>query len=437
MRLDLASFPVSDARFDERTRYEDGVLEISKQELLSLVFEDARVASADLDIVFPGEQTRIVNVRSAAEPRVKVSGPGCVFPGILGPVETVGQGRTNRMAGVAVIHSAEYQPTVTAGTGAQGSGVLDMWGPGAELTPLGSTINLVLASRLVGGLTEVEAHSAIQLAECKIARRVAETTRDSDSGIDNIEIFELGKADPSLPRIVYILSFLTEWHLPPASIAYYGLPIWESLPTLVHPNEFFDGAITTDARKGHSSWPLNWRWMNQPVVLELMREHGKSLNFLGVILQRAGSESEFGKMVAAASASNMAKLLGADNAIITRINPAGISLVDAMLTVQACEKKGIKTVFLTPEACGSDGTGPSFFFTVPEATAMVSTGNLNIEPQMPAPKKVIGCEKGQTIVLRPGVKPIYPWGAIKLDRWTEISEGVDWFGGTKAMCVAY
>ena len=94
MRLELANFPVRDVRFDGRTRYDGGVLEIHKGELLAWVLEDGRVTWADLDVAFPQEQTRIVRVRDAVEPRVKVSGPGCVFPGSLGSVETVGQGRT-------------------------------------------------------------------------------------------------------------------------------------------------------------------------------------------------------------------------------------------------------------------------------------------------------------------------------------------------------
>src|SRR5574342_758983 len=112
MRLELAEFPVKDIRFDGKTRYDGGVLEINKEELLALVLEDGKVTRADLDVAFPGEHTRIVRVRDAVEPRVKVSGPGCVFPGILGPVETVGQGRTHRLSGVTIMTSAEYKRTI-------------------------------------------------------------------------------------------------------------------------------------------------------------------------------------------------------------------------------------------------------------------------------------------------------------------------------------
>ncbi|MBI4320645.1 MAG: hypothetical protein HY675_19310 [Chloroflexi bacterium] len=435
MKLELATFPTKDVRFGDRTGYDGGVLELNKTELLGLVLQDNRIASADLHLAFPGEQTRIVNVRDAVEPRVKVSGPGCVFPGILGPLETVGEGRTNTLPNVAVVSSADYKPTVTTGTAAPTTSILDMWGPGAALTPLGSTSNVVLTTRLAEGANELDAHSALQLAELRVARRLAETTTDRDP--DSVEVFELFDADPSLPRVVYILGCYTEWHTPHSSVAYYGLQIKESLPTFVHPNEFLDGALTADARKGHSSWPRTRSWMNQPVVMALMREHGKRLSFLGVILQRTRFESEFGKQVTALSASQMARSMKADNAIITRMTPSGNNLVDVMLTVQACERKGIKTVFASPEAGESDGTGPAMHFYVPEATAMVNTGNLNLEPHLPAPAKVIGCPEGQTVVMRPGTAPINPWGELKFDTSTDITEGTDWFGGMYFTCALY
>jgi hypothetical protein len=90
MRLELADFPVRDVRFSKETHYRNGVLEIDKQELIALILEDKKVLSVNLDMAFPGEQTRIVNIRDVLEPRIKVSGPGCVFPGILGPLFETG-----------------------------------------------------------------------------------------------------------------------------------------------------------------------------------------------------------------------------------------------------------------------------------------------------------------------------------------------------------
>lgn len=432
MRLELANFPVKDVRFNGWTRYNGGVLEIDKEEVAALVLQDGKVVSANLDVAFPGEQTRIVRVRDVVEPRVKVSGPGSVFPGILGPVETVGEGRTHRLAGVTVTTSANYKLTILEGAAAGRTGLVDMWGPAAQLTPFGSTINIVLMLELRDGVSELEAHAAIQSAELRVAQRLAETTRGETA--KDVEVFELFDTDPALPRIAYILGCRTAWHEPHSGVAYYGLPIRESLPTLVHPNEFLDGALTSDARRGgKGTCPTNWEWMNHSIVLRLLREHGKRINFVGVILQKTRFESDFGKQVTAACASQMARLLKADGAVITRTGPSGNNFIDLMLTVQACERKGIRTVLITPEWGGREGTEIPLVFYVPEASAMVTTGSLNQMIIFPTPARVIGAGDPESVELMAGDPPVSPWSSFVGGKGY-VPAGVDWWGGTQRTC---
>ncbi|MDP2932470.1 MAG: glycine/sarcosine/betaine reductase component B subunit [Chloroflexota bacterium] len=425
MKLELITYPVKNVEFGRLTSYKNGILKVDKEELKKLVLEDERIVSVDLDVAFPGEQTRIVNVRDMVEPRVKVSGPGGVFPGIIAPVQTVGEGRTHRLSGVTVTASAKMTPTIMSGTAAQDTAILDMWGPGAQLAPLSSLINIVLVLRLADTVSELDTHAAIITAECKVAKRLAETTVEIPP--QNMEVFELHEVSPSLPRVVYIVGFMTNWHAPHSAVAYYGLPVRESLPTFVHPNEFLDGALTADARKGISSYARTWQWMNNPVVFKLLREHGKRLNFLGVIVQRTRFEAEHGKLVSAAAASQMARLLGADGAFITRTTASGANFVDVMLTVQACEQKGIKTVLLGPEWGGKDGSELPLVFYVPEATAMVSTGSTDRETKMPAPSKVIGMAEDKLVQLVLGNAPFSPWSEITLDDYS-IAGASDWWG---------
>ena len=434
MRLEFAEFPVKAVHFGKRISYKNGELEINKEELIDLVMQDNKIASASIEIAYPGEQTRVINVRDRIEPRIKVSGPGCVFPGVMGPPETVGEGRTHRLSGVTVMSSVEYNPTILGGTSAKDSAILDMWGPGAEITPFSSTINIVLIMQLVDKVTEYEAHNTIQMAEMRVGDKLAGTTRDEKP--EKMEVFELLKTDPSLPRVIYILGYPTnvpDFHW----IAYYGLPVQESLPTFMHPNEFLDGALTTDARRGNGGFTSTWHWMNQPVILELLREHGKRLNFLGVILHRTRFVTEFGKKVSATCAAQMARLLGAESAIVTGAVPSGNNFMDTMMTVQACERKGIKTALIAPERGGIDGTDLPHVFYVPEATAMVSTGSMERPIALPAPTKVIGVEKGQLARLYLGDPPFDPWKETTRDGWRDIIGGIDWFGGMRITCKEY
>jgi len=425
MRLELANFPVKDARFGKQTSYKSGVLEVDKEELLALVLSDKKIASADLDVVFPGEQTRIVRIRDIVEPRVKVSGTGSVFPGILGPPATVGDGKTHRLSGVTVTVSADYKYQPGLGSGGQNSGIVDMWGPGARLAPFGNIINIVLVLKLINGVTELDAHTAIQLAQCRVAQRLAETTKQMTP--EEVEVFELSDVDPSLPRVVYDLTFSTTWHEPVMAVLYYGLPIRESLATFIHPNEILDGALTVDARRGNGEVPRTWEWMNNPVILGLLREHGKRLNFLGVILQRTRFEVERCKQIGVECASQIARLLRADGVIITKTSPSGNNSMDLMFMVQACEKKGVKTVFITPEYGGADGIEPALWFYAPEADAVISTSSLDRGHKLPAPTKVIGCEKGELVEPYPA-ELISPWSELDVERMTLISGGIDYLG---------
>ncbi len=423
MKLELASFPVKHVRFGKQFSYDNGVLHINKEELLAIILEDKRILSADLDVAFPNEQTRLAGVSDAVEPRVKVSGPGCVFPGILGPIETVGEGRTHRLSGITVMPSARYSLTIHDSTTTARFSTVDMWGPGAKLTPLASMINIVLVLKLANDLTEPEARLAIQLADLKVAQRLAETTREKTPG--TVEIFELTEVDPSLPRIIYIAGGKVITEDPYPQVVFYGEPLGESLPILVHPNEFLDGAVVADPVRGSAGDVSTWAWMNLPPIFELYREHGKQLNFVGVILQRTRISTERGKLRAAACSSQIASLLRADGVIITTSTPSGNTFMDVMFTVQACERKGIKAVLLTPEWATTDTEIPLPFY-VPEATAMVSTGDISREVKLPSPAKVIGIERGQLMLLRDGTW-IDPWNEITTSRAGGVVT-VDWHG---------
>jgi len=436
MSLELASFPVNEMAFGSETNYRDGRLTINKEEILDLIQQDKRTAKGNVEIVHPGDQARIVSIRDVVEPRVKASGSGGVFPGILAPLQMVGEGTTHRLSGVAVISAAYYASKMRAGTASPNSSMLDMWGPGAAITPFASTHNLVLVLNLVDDLSEVDAHAVIQTAELTVAQRLAQTTLGLTP--HHLEVFDLQALDSSLPKVVYILCCLSGSN---RDFTLYGFPILESLPTLVHPTEFFDGAMAVTTRKGRNNHPLTWEWQNQPVVIKLCREHGKSLNFLGVILHRIAANTHMAKEVGALRCAQVARMMRAEAAIITRMNVSGNRFIDAMLTVEACEKAGIKAVFITPEYGGQNGEELPFPFTVPQADALISTGSQERYLELPAPKRVIGpLISGKVLLDMDQVQGRPPQPAdvpLSLDGRDYIAGGIDWWGGNNYCCEEY
>ena len=103
MRLEIGKIFITDMQFSNETKVKDGVLYISKEEVLEVIGTDERIKNIDLEIAKPGDKTRIIPVKDVIEPRVKVEGNGGIFPGFISKVDTVGSGKTNVLKGAAVV----------------------------------------------------------------------------------------------------------------------------------------------------------------------------------------------------------------------------------------------------------------------------------------------------------------------------------------------
>jgi len=435
MKLEIAEFPVTQIRLGHRFRYASGLLDVDEAAVIDLALQDPRITDAALAVAVPGEKTRITGIRDIVEPRIKVAGSGQVFPGVLGAVENVGEGRTHRLSGMTVIAAAAYEGTIRAGTTVQRSAILDMTGPGATISRFSSHLHLVLSFRIVPGLAELDAHAAIQLAEYKIARLLAQTTEGLSPA--KISTYDLSDKDPSLPNVMLVQGCITDPQHVHSGVGYYGLSLRDSMATFVHPNELFDGVVTVDTtRSGRGYYPTTWDWQNHPLVLGLYEAHGKSLNFGGVILQRIRFETSHGKAVGAQNAAGLAKAMGADGVLVTWIG-GGNAFVDVMFTIRACERNGIKTTLVTYENGGKEGKDSPILFYVSEANAIVSTGTLDRKVELPAMDKVIGPYEQIKIFPFPGAAPVPAQDALSLEAGDVLIGGADIWGEGMKKCAEY
>jgi glycine reductase complex component B subunit alpha and beta len=434
MRLDLAEFPVKQIYLGKRFHYDAGILEVDQRDLTNLMLQDRRIEDASLAVVYPGEKVRVTGIRDVVEPRVKVGGQSRAFPGTLNPVEHVGEGTTHRLSGMAVIATAAYEGTVRAGLAVQRSALLDMWGPGADASRFSSLNGLVLVMRLKEALSDLDAHQAIQGAALKVAQRVAEVTVGEQA--KSTESFDLSDAPKDLPAVVLIQGCLTDSHNVHSGVSYYGLPIRDSLATFVHPNELLDGAITVTATRAVGHFPITWDWQNHPLALGLCRQHGKQINFRGVILERIQFDTFLGKEVAAHSASQLATTLGAAGALVAWIG-SGNAFVELMLTIRACEQRGLKTVLITYEFGGKDGVDSPLLYYLPQADAVISSGSRDRWLELPAPERVVGPYNEFSILTYPGAPVVPAMGKITLDARDMLIGGVDNWGSQSWRCNAY
>ncbi len=431
MQLEIADFPVRAIGLGGSYRYRSGVLEIDREDLLELVRRDARIVEASLETVAPGEPTRISGIRDIVEPRAKLGGAAQVFPGVIGAIEGVGGGVTHRLSGMTVVATAAYEGTIRAGTGVQRSGILDMWGPGAASSRFSKFVHLVLILRLCEGLGEFEAHSVIQKAEFTVAHKLASLTQGLEP--QSRERFELAAVNGPKPRVVLIQGCITNGGQPHSGVSYYGQPIRESLPTWIHPNELFDGAMTTNTTRGIGYYPTTWDWQNHPLALELYRQQGAGrLSFAGVIVERISYDTIPGKEVAAHATAQLAAQAGADAALVTWLG-SGNAFVDVMLTVRACERRGIKTTLVTYEYGGKDGVDSPLLYYTPEADAVVSTGSRDRWIELPAAEKVVGPYREIRLLSYPGAPATAAGAALTLDARDLVIGGVDIWGGDALM----
>ena len=388
-RLSLGTFPVHDVVLGRATRWTDGLLEIDPDELVAEIRRDPRIRNAELRLLRPGESVRLVNVRDLIEPRVKVAGPGVCYPGICSrPNLTVGEGRTHRLSGLAVAQSADA--VIYDGNDGWLDRWLDMYGPVAETAPTGGLLNLALILKVEPGIVAQERSDAAHRAALDLCDRLARTT----VGLAPPEerTFVLEPPVRQLPRVVYITCLRSPQHyagsLYASWVAIYGMTRLTP-PWLLHPNELLDGAIGGPA-SSHSA-TTSWIMTNNPIVRDLYEGHGVDHEFLGVIAIRTRWTSQDEKDLTAYQAAKLARMLGADGAIVTH-DAGGNDFMEVMQTVQACERLGIKTVLVAPEAAPEDG-GLPLLMELPEADAIVSTGSGRPSAGplvVPAPEQVLG-----------------------------------------------
>src|SRR5207249_4237276 len=134
------------------------------------------------------------------------------------------------------------------------------------------------------------------------------------------------------------------------------------------------------------------------------REHGKRWNCGGVIVGRTNWTAMAEKEVFANRAAELARALGADGAIVT-VDVRGARFVETVLTVQALERVGVKTVLMTLEETSENGQAPPLLFSVPELVSVVSCGDGAVPGPFPAVERVLGAREpaSEDFAEHPGV----------------------------------
>ena len=381
MKLELHKVAVKDVQWGDKTHVAGGVLYVNKQEAIACVAEDGRFAKVDLDIARPGESVRIIPVKDAIEPRVKLDVPG-YFPGYCAPMRRAGEGKTLVLDGVAVITCG---PIV-----AFQEGLIDMSGPAADYSPFSKTLNVVMVAEPVKDLDPHAYEAALRESGLRLAVHLADKCKGTAA--TKVETFEKGSIEeenkkyPNLPKVLYLCMSITQGLLHDTYV--YAADLRPSLPTLLHPNEALDGAVVSGNCVSACDKNTTYHHVHNPVVTELYARHGKDINFLGMV-PTVESTILDGKKRAAMMNLTLSLELGANAVIITE-EGYGNPDTDFCLNAKYHEDNGIVAVVISDEAAGIDGKSQGTADSTPELVSFVSTGNVNEMIELPAMKKVIG-----------------------------------------------
>jgi len=342
MNLRIESIDIRELEKGAKTSVRDHVLTVNVAELERVLLKDRRLKRVDIDLVYPGDSVRIVNLMDVVQPRCKIDVQDADFPGFIGKIRTAGHGKTRSLKGIAVL-------VTNPCTKRKYSAFLDMVGKAGELSKYGCMKNVVVAPHMADDVDERDFEDAVKIAGLKTAVYLAQAADGQPA--DEVEHFNLHlpalSSDSDLPRVAYYYQLYSPQHDHNgiSDKCFYGTEIRNLLPTIIHPNEVLDGGVT-----GHQTIRSldTYTIQNHGVIKELYRRHGQEVIFCGVVCGVANMEPLQRQRKAMMASSLIANVLGADGVMVTKIH-GGMPHTDIALVAEECEKLGIKsTVFVQP-----------------------------------------------------------------------------------------
>ena len=387
MRLEIGNFYVKDIVFGNELSYEDGILTIEKEAALNYIRQDERITEAELYIAKPGDQIRMCPVKEAIEPRVRPDGRSA-FPGYTGDMTRAGEGVTYALKNCSVLVVGRHW-------GGFQDGIIDMSGEGQKYTLFGQLMNIVLVADTN---EEFEKHEqqkkndALRRAGHKLAEYIANCVKELEP--EETEVFDLGamikrgEEVEKLPSVVYVMQPQSQMEELGYNDLAYGWDMNRMLPTVMHPNEVLDGAIVSGSFMPVSSKWSTYDFQNCPNIKALYKEHGKTINFLGVIMSNLNVALEQ-KERAALYVAQIANTLGADGAVVAE-EGYGNPDADFVGCIVALEDAGVKTVGISNECTGRDGQSQPLVTLDEKCDAIVSCGNVSELIELPPMETVLG-----------------------------------------------
>jgi len=391
MSLTLAVHPIKEIHFGAGIRLENSMLIVDQDELRSLVLQDSRIEAVDFAVARPGERCRAGPVFDIVEPRAKEPGGSPDWPGVLGAPQTAGRGTTHVLRGAAVTALREDSPGESRGPTGY---ILEMSGEAGAGSHYGTLHHLIMVPHTRAELPAHSRQRAYRLAQLKVAVRLAQAALKLPPVLSEVFDNSIDKDGAALPRLAYVGQIFSRQRRPEADESIlYGADTDGMLPTLLHPNEWIDGAVLPSyhASLGGAE---SYFYQNHPVIGALYRRHrARELNFVGTVATIA-SANNFDRERNTRFAANLVKwALKADAAVLTKFG-GGVPHTDLSETARLLECDGVKTAVQVTDLARDHRVESALLFNFPEVNAIVCIGGNSTSWTLPPVERVIAANGG-------------------------------------------
>jgi glycine reductase complex component B subunit alpha and beta len=368
---------VQSLELGESTGYGDGHLVVSESEARALL-SDPALADVGIACASPGDSVRIVNPLDAVQPCTKGPGGGGVFPGFVGAPLPPGRGETHILRGAAVVAAGHLPRAQEA--------VVDMSGPLAPLSPLGSLHCVVVQFERAPGAPWEDVEAALRRGTLRLAVHLADAALDARPHA--VEELPDPGADPGgRPRVGVVTNLQTQGKF--KDVFVYGRSLSGGLATLASPNELDDGAVVS-GQYGHPALKNPTILHQAHPVVAAVREADDL--WLAALVLCPEPVEQGAKELVSAHAARLCAAIGLDAAIVTK-EGGGNADADVALKMDRLEELGITAVGVFAEMAGRDGTGPPLVVPPSRATGMVSAGNYDEVVSLPECERALGGER--------------------------------------------
>lgn len=396
MALALALHPITNLIFGDKHRLDGNLLTVDVNELRRMVLEDNAFDSVEFEIVRPGESCRAGPIFDIVEPRAKAPGGSPDWPGILGLPHTAGFGTTHVLQGTAITMLREESPGESRGVTGY---VLEMSGEAGSASCYSKLMHLIVIPHTKPTTPRHTRHKAYRMAQLRVAVRLAQIARDvapADSQIlDNF----IDAERAALIRVAYVGQIFSRQRKPePEEQIIYGANTDGMLPTLLHPNEWLDGAITTSYHTSIGG-AETYFYQNSPVVADLYRRHQRGeLNFVGTVATIAAADNLDRERNTQFAAHLVKWALRAEAAVLTKFG-GGVPHSDLAETARLLERDGIKTAVQVTDLARDHRVESALLFNFPEIDAIVCIGGNGTRWKLPRVERVLAANGGMAEIL--------------------------------------